>query len=546
MKKRFIALLLTAGMAMGCLAGCGQETQKESSEQNSEVKSSEVASSETVESTPEPKDPVTLEWYYRGNGIQTDTQAVNDRVNELLKEYPGLEHVTVNLNPFISSDYKNGVLLAQTSGEQIDILGSVTLNYVDEVNNGTYLALDDYLEMEEFAELKETFPEWLWTAMEVNGTVYQVPNYQRGANRQTLEIPKVYADLIDVDKLEGILDSGCTTIEDIETLADAMEKYILAVRERTGLNTKYLWRLPYVYQLNYGIGGYKDIISAPGFAMFEGTTEVVNVYLTEEFKKCCEIVAGWYADGLIMQDILVKKDSDYFRGNALNEESIPIVFSQTMVPLEEEVFEAMDGDVEVIHIPVHNNYFMINSWGAGGNGVTTSCENPEEALLFLQLINGGSELGNEIYNTIVFGIEGKHYTKIDDNHIETLEYAGSQGGADTSYAALKWIMGNTFNAYQNQAVSDEALALDIAVNDLESNTISPIMGFRFDSSNVVTEIEQCQAVYKEYFDSLAYGVKGANWEAYYNEFVAKMTLAGYQKVITEMQRQYDAWAAANK
>ena len=549
MKKRMVALMLAAGMIMGCLSGCGQE-EKPSNTQESTVESSSDTSSETVEPTSEPKEPVTLEWYYRGNGIQTDTQAVNDHINELLKEYPGLEHVTVNLHPFTSADHTNGILMAQTSGEQIDILGTVGLNYVNEVSNGTYLALDEYLAEDEFAELKGAIPEWLWEAMEIDGSVYAVPNYQRGANRQVLQIPTEYAEYADIELLETLLDSGCKTIEDIEKLAAEMEKIVLAIREEKDSDTQYLWRLPQVYQHNYGIGGYKDIISAPGFAMFEGTTEVVNVYLTDEFKKTCEIVAGWYVDGLIKQDILIVNENDYIKENSMNDEAIPVMFEQAVVPLEETVFTGSytkdEETFEVTRIPVNSNYFMINIWGAGGNGVTASCEHPEEAVLFLQAINGGSELGTEIYNTIVYGLEGKHYTKISDDRIETIEYTGPQAGTETSYAAHKWVMGNTFNAWKNQAVTDEAYELDLAINENPNNAVSPIMGFRFDSSSVATEIEQCNAVYKEYYYTLAYGAKGADWEAYYNEFVAKMTAAGCQKVITEMQRQYDAWAAATK
>ena len=541
--------MLTAAMAIGCLVGCGQEAKKESSEQSSEVKNSEVASSETVEPTPEPKEPVALEWYYRGNGIQTDTQEVNDKINELLKEYPGLEHVTVNLNPFIGSDYKNGVLLAQTSGEQIDILGSVSLDINAEISNGTYLAIEDYLEQEEFAELKNALPDWLWQTMNYGGSIYAVPNYQRGANRYALAIPTEYLDCIDVELVESLLDSGCETIEDMEKLWAEMEKAVLAVREKTGLETKWLPSPGFAGSASaaqYGIGGFKDIISNPGFAVYADSTEVVNIYLTEEFKKQCEKSAEWYEKGLIKDDILVVKTSDYTKGNALKDEAMPVYIEQVVVPLDEEIFEGKMGDVEYTYIPINNTNFMINSWGAGGNGVTASCEHPEEALLFLQAINSGSELGTEIYNTVVYGIEGKHYEKIDDTHIKTLEYDGTQGGADTSYAAIKWIVGNTFNAYLNQGCNDSDMERDLAINENPNNVISPIMGFRFDPTNVATEISQCQAVYTEYFSTLVYGAKGVDWEPYYNEFVAKMTSAGCQKVITEMQRQYDAWTAANK
>ncbi|MBO5959268.1 MAG: hypothetical protein J6Q65_04010, partial [Lentisphaeria bacterium] len=60
----------------------------------------------------------------------------------------------------------------------------------------------------------------------------------------------------------------------------------------------------------------------------------------------------------------------------------------------------------------------------------------DQSFLSSLAMNCGSEIGKKIYNTMVFGIEGKHYNFVDkeNDRIETVEYASSQGGVDTSYA----------------------------------------------------------------------------------------------------------------
>lgn len=535
--KKTCGLLLAVSMAAG-MSGCGQEAGT-GGDKNGAGSAPETASgqSQSQENKEETKDPVTLEWYYRGNGVQKDTQSVEDAVNDLLKNYEGLEHVTIHMNPFASADYANGVLLAQTSGKQIDILNTVGLDFVTEVRNETFLALDDYLNSERFAGLKAELPEWLWALGGVEGSTYIVPNYQRGANRQYLELPAVYQQYTDVDKLRKMLVDESVPIED---LAAEIEKIVLAVREAEGVDTKYVFGLPGMVTLKEGLGGYKENLANGGFVMFAGETQVKNIYLDETYKKACEIVADWYERGLIPADMLVRQKSDYIKENMLNEEAIPVHFDQGYgdEATASANFTRSHG-FDAIALPLHEKYFMANAWGAGGNGVTASCEHPEEAVAFLEALT--TERGKEIYNTIVYGLEGVHYEKLDEKHIRTLEYDEAQGSGETSYAALKWIIGNTFHAYLNQGCLDGDNEIALEINENPENLISPAMGFRLDTEPVATEIEQCSAVVAEYKDTLEWGAKGSKWQAYYDEFVRKLEAAGYQKVIDEIQAQYDAW-----
>ena len=180
--KRWLALGLTAMMVMG-LAGCGEKapTGGETVPQTGTQEKESSSSAEGGESSQAAaKDPVTLEWWYRGNGVQKDTETVEAAFNELLKTYPGMEHVTVNLNCYTGADYKNAVILAQSADQQIDILNTVSLDFAEEVGKGTFLPLDDYLASNE--TLKNELPDWLWELGGINGSTYIVPNYQRAAN----------------------------------------------------------------------------------------------------------------------------------------------------------------------------------------------------------------------------------------------------------------------------------------------------------------------------------------------------------------------------
>lgn len=73
---------MTAGMM-----GCGQKAANESTKAPDAAPGTTAAGEPGTEAAA-PKDPVLLEWYYRGNGQQQDTEEVEARVNELLKDIP--------------------------------------------------------------------------------------------------------------------------------------------------------------------------------------------------------------------------------------------------------------------------------------------------------------------------------------------------------------------------------------------------------------------------------------------------------------------------
>lgn len=527
--KKLLALLLCAVMLLS-LAACGTPAETDESKG---TPSSDNASSDNGT---EPKNPVVLEMYFAGNGTQTDTKKVEDHVNELLKSYEGLEHVSIHINCITRDDYAQQILLNQTSGVQMDLVHTYRLNYATEIGNGTFIAIDDMLATDEFAALKNELPEWLWQTLQVKGETYIVPGYQMAATDRYLIVPTEYLKYADVDVLNSI---ELTDAASITALSEQIEKITKGVIEDTGMEK-------YGQTLGAGIALtntyiQQDILDGgSGTVVKAGTTTVSNVYASEEFKEACRIAAKWVEEGLLPADASVRDVSTWENGYLTGNQACAVATAQTTGSNElvAEARSAADG-YDVTAFKLHKHYFIPKGWGAGGFGITSKCEHPEEALLFLQAIN--TEKGKEIYNTLVYGLEGTHYEKIDENHIKTKEYDGTQGGADTSYAAWKWVIGNTKYAYLNQACSDNDAAIVEDINENPENPSSKLMGFILDLEPVSTQVAQCSAVVTEYRDTLTWGAKGADWEAYYNEFLEKLELAGSQEIIDEVQAQVDAF-----
>lgn len=544
--RKFGAVGLAIMMAAS-LAGCGSSkedgsvasgTQSEPASAQSEAADAQTEAGDSGAVSQEASDgeAVTLEWYYRGNGIQKDTEMVEEAFNELLKTYPGMENVTVNFNCYTGDEYSNAVILSQSADKQIDILNTVGLDFAEEVEKGTYLPLNDMLAENE--TLKSTLPDWLWDLGSIDGNIYIVPNYQRAANLMYLTTPKEYMDNYgDKEKIESVIQNPDSTVEEI---AAVLEEYCQAVQAGEGA-TKYMPPLATMYYSQYGFMDNFDKINGE-FIAFSKDNKVVDQYLYDEVKEAYRISGEWYEKGYIHPDIMTISPSDFQAGNMMNEVSY-IFCVNNQAGDEEKVsdYYSQSYGFDTYAIPIKTNYYITNTWSAGGNGVTAKCKHPDKALRLIELMT--TEEGKDLYNMMVYGIEGVHYEKIDDTHIQTLEYDGTQGGVDTSYAGIKWIIGNTFNAYLNQGCVDGDNELALEINNSEDNEISNLMGFNASVENISTQLEQISAVSQEYASSLYNGALGSGWEDQYNAYLEKMENAGLNEVLTELQSQVDAFLA---
>lgn len=152
--------------------------------------------------------------------------------------------------------------------------------------------------------------------------------------------------------------------------------------------------------------------------------------------------------------------------------------------------------------------------------------------------------GEEIYNTLVWGLEGIHYEWVDRSipRIKTLEFDSSQGGSGATYECRKWEVGNTFNCWLNQAMADgfNEWLLD-NVHNAESTVTSKVMGYTWNLMDTEDERAACKAVRDEYASSLNNGIYGDDWEAKYEEYIAKLNASGLQAILDSVTEQYNAY-----
>lgn len=175
-------------------------------------------------------------------------------------------------------------------------------------------------------------------------------------------------------------------------------------------------------------------------------------------------------------------------------------------------------------------YISTGSIQATMTAVSATTKHPEECVKFLELINTNKKL----YNLIVYGIEGKHYTVNDDTTIHVNEDAG--------YAPrCGWKFGNQLNA-----LIEEGNDLNVWKETEELNnsaTVSPAVGITYFDDYVTNEIAQVNTVMSKY--PFSKGYVEINDDAV-NKYKKEVEKAGSHTVYKEYKKQLDEFKANSK
>ena len=332
--KKVLAMLMAACLMATSLAGCADSAkEKEQSTVSKEESKQSAEASGTTAAQEETKEPVTLTWWYPGTGEQKDTEKVNEYLNEQLKTYEGLEHVTIELHPIADADYGTQLTLALSADSQIDIVGSAYMYpFSNLMEDGILISMDPYMDL--VPELTAALPEWLMEYGKYNGEQYMIPNYQQARNIGLFETPQEYLDkgYITQEQLER-LSSDKTPIEERVQL---IEDYVYAVREGEGSDTKYAPLIASKYCDDSYYSGWFDSITSQ-FIVRADSTEVVFRPFEENTKYVYGVAADWYENGLVPGDPTIDYH-DYSYENSLNEEAM--ILGQDHTVEELDVLEA--------------------------------------------------------------------------------------------------------------------------------------------------------------------------------------------------------------
>ncbi|THF76210.1 ABC transporter substrate-binding protein [Cohnella fermenti] len=501
MLKRKLGLsALTMVAAASLVAGCASSNNNgKNAAGTSEAPSSSGAASPSASSA-ELK-PVELSWYYPLSQLQPDQQKVEDAVNKILKEKI---NTTVKLKPVSIGDYVQKMNTVLAAGEEFDIMWTGYLIKPEElVRKGALLPLDDLLD--QYAPtLKADMPQYMWDGLTVDGKIYGIANQQINGSRYGFIIQKRFADKYNLDT------ASIKTMADIEPFLEQLKQGEPDIIPFNG------FYVPITHDDTFwGVPGLDDHFyiktDDPTYQLYRYPEEELDTY---------RLMSKWYKEGYIYKDAATAKMNDYQAKGQL-----AVEFNNVLKPGVEAEVKAKNGGNDVIVVPISD--WFTNGYSATTNqSISRTSKNPDRAMMLLDLVNSDPEL----YNLIINGIEGEHYTKDADGYITPV--------ADTKYRPnMDWVFGSVFNSYLKEGQPKDVWEQTKKIN--EAAELNPIGGFKFNSEPVVTEIANLNAVWGEYKKGLTTGT--LDFDETWPSFYKKLQEAGEDKYVAEVTKQFEAY-----
>lgn len=551
MKKKALCLLLAMIMVLSILAGCtSKPAETPDTPATSEPAADNTANTPEEQPAEQPEEPAleqkTIQLMITGAGKQANSDKVWAAFNEQLQQY--VPNTTVEFIDVSFDEYSEKFSQILASGEGVDLAWTGWLiNKPQNIADGNLMPLDDLL-----AEYGQGIVDILGeNVVEIHrnaadGKLYYLPSWQGlcGERRGWLVVTEI-AELAGdtwIDDTKAALNkwrNNYSGIEDFQAVLDQATKYLAAAKEAgklgAGINTgrAFGWSMYNGMYSFLGVGG-----AEIGITYCDGTFTVKDGVAGEHYKLYAKTMADWYKEGYIRSDIMSVDTSTLTTPKNGEITDTTYVFSCDPYLTEADQEAAIaDAGMDMTYLPIEENAYLILG-GDTSYAIPYCADEPERAMMVLNAIYSQPDL----YNTLIYGIEGEDYTKNADGTITT-SYVGASPTADDSYGIQRWIIGSCKNALINNGTDPNYYA-DLEALE-ETARVNPFLNFTFDRTNVEGICASILNVYYEYGPQIDNGVAGDNWEELYNNYMAARKDAGIEELVTEFQNQLNAYIEAN-
>jgi len=449
-----------------------------------------------------------------------DTALVEAEVNKVLKDKIG---ATVKLNYFFWDSYQDKQKLLIASGEEIDVMFSPAWwGFSSFVSQKAFLQLDDLL-AKYGKGITDNIPKAYLEAPRADGKLYGIPTSKDMTGVGGILVNKALAE-----KYKFNLDS-IKNPEDIEPM-------LKVIKEKEPGITPFLSikgdQSAYFLQ-DY----YENIIKAEvpiGLKKTTGNPKICNLKETPEFIKIAKLSNDWYKKGYINSDVATLKD-----GMPIKKAQKAFMWAEQLKPGKADEMKAQLG-YEVVQINAHANVKPFANTGDLTNSmlvISRTSKNPDKAMMFI------NELftDKKVKNLLSWGIEGKHYKKVNENQIDFADGVDAKTSGYTGIA--QWAMGgNQFLDYL--WVSEKADKWQKMKEFNDSAIISKAVGWTFNQEPVKTEIATLTTIGTQYGQPIDSGI--VPYDEHYPKMKDALSKAGIDKVINEAQKQVDKFLANKK
>ncbi len=248
-----------------------------------------------------------------------------------------------------------------------------------------------------------------------------------------------------------------------------------------------------------------------------------NYYETDWYKEKVQMMYQWNQKGYVSKDALTEQEGV----NALVTNGKAFCGIATWAPDNNDGWDLDNSKIVSTYLKDTKVLVGTNSVGAVGWAIATVCKRPDKVMQFLNL----AYTDPTIPTLIQYGIKDVHYT-IDKNGL--IDRSNSANYNLPLGIGFAWEL--TPNRKEWGADFEDKLKAHTA-----DTVYSPAFGFRFDSTSVATEISSCDSVKTEFQMAIEMGFVDPSVEL--PKFIEKLKAAGLDTIMSEKQKQLDAWVA---
>ena len=409
-------------------------------------------------------------------------------------------------------DYAQKMNVIISSGENYDI--AFANNYVINAQKGAYADLTELYKKEGKDLYKALDPAYI-KGNTVNGKIYAVPVAANVASSQNFAFNGTLLAKYGIDI------SGVTSYETLEPV-------LKQIKEKAPDVVPFAVTKNFIPSDNFD---YPVPNGLPFVIDLEGdTTKIVNRYEVPRFKEHLKTLHKFYEAGYIPKDVATSDTSFDLQQDTwfVREETVgPADYGNSLLS------RVANKDIQIKPI---TNFIKKNQTTQVANFViSNNSKNKEKSMEVLNLLNTNPEL----LNGLVYGPEGKNWEKVEgkENRVRVLDaYKGNTHMSG-------WNTGNNWILYINENVTDEQIAQ--SKKDLETAKESPALGFIFNTDKVKSEITALTNTLNQFAGAINTGTVDPEVEV--PKMLEKLKSEGaYQKVLDEMQKQYDEYLASKK
>lgn len=490
--KKVLSALLVATMGVSMLTGCGSGS---GSEQGGKTDDGKVVIN------------VTRACFNLGNPDSAQVKKVEDAINAYIADKINVE---IRLNDISSNEYTDKANLALANNE-INLLWTASWEATIGTNDLVPAkAVKDITDMVKGTTLYNSMAEGQWEAGKYDGKIYFVPVYKDNVEGYDFMFRKELVDEFGWDT------TSVKKLADLEPmLADAKSKGLKYpfLTQKTALF--YRW---YIDSFDF----FTADATANWVAVDRATNSVVNVIQTPQYKEFCDLMAKWADAGYISEDDFTKTTTD-----TTTQSQDWAISYWTDLPVNVEANNRYKQ--EVVMQPATQRWAHSTSALGSCYAVTANStdEQAKACIDFLGLLYTDSKLA-DMYT---FGIEGEDFTYDENGQVvQTSEKYNHSMWESASATVVTPVAGEPANKAELYKEFNGG-----------ANT-SCAAGFRYDKVPVEAQFTACQNVFEQYGFALENGgIAAADVDATLAAYQAALDEAGYQEVLAEFQKQYDAW-----